>query len=209
MRFSKREKILLSIVLIVALGAVYYFYFLSPFLSEMKSIKDDILKKQSELDILSLENSQLQILGEQIKDLEAQNDELSKKIPIGFDQPDLINFLHGLMEKYAQKMSFDFEAPADLVKIDKIKTTLRFFTNYVNFKAILRQLKESRFNNRILMMDAGIIDASSVSGAPEANSQYNLEVIMMLEFFNLKGEIPSGRAYDFYTPGSGRSNPFK
>ncbi len=230
MKISKREKVLLVFAIVLALGAIYYFYFLSPFLTEMKDISAKATEKESKLQVLDIQNTQLQLMEKQIADLDAQNAEILKTIPSGYDQPELLVYLYQLIEKNGQKASYDFEEPADLVKLDNSKATLHFYTDYAGLKKVLQDLKESRFNNRIVTMAVTLepeesdkkegaqksstskttttktgnrteTTTTTTSGKTSAgsddktdssstvrNAKYPLQVVIVAEFFNLKGE---------------------
>jgi septal ring factor EnvC (AmiA/AmiB activator) len=223
MKLSRREKILLILVVVLALGAVYYFYFLTPFTKEMTQIQSDIAQKQTEFSTLNMQNGQLKLLDKQIDDLKTQNKELLDKIPTGFDQADLLNFIYDLTKSKSDKTSYIFEQPVDYVKIDCQKATLTFNTNYGNLKEILNTLKTCRFNNRIVLMVATTKeqeaakpsdnegDGKSEDGeetADTGNPAYTLNVVLTVEFYNIKGDIPADKKYDFGNGSKGKSNLF-
>ena len=244
MKISKREKTLLIFVIFLALGALYYFYFLSPFMKEMKDIAAKTTEKETQLQVLNIQNSQLKILDEQIAELQTQNADILKTIPTGYNQPELLVFLYQLIQQNGQKTSYNFEETVDLVKLDNSKATLHFYTNYEKLKAVLKQLKECRFNNRIITMAvtleeekpastktddtassatpsktvttttktgnktvtsttttgsktdtadttarSGTTSTDTKSDTKKVNSKYPLQVVMVVEFFNLKGEL--------------------
>lgn len=247
MKLSKRERFLLIFVIILALGVVYYFYCLNPFMNEMKEIKNDIQSKELQLQTLKTQDSALQVLDKQIADLKQQNGDILKKIPTGFSQPELLYFLQKAVGENARKTSFNFELPVDLVKLDNTKATLSFFTDYTKLKKLLTALKESRFNNRILSLTVSTVQekteettdesttpeeteentassasdtetsgdttntkqltASSVAALP-VDKGNNLQAILVVEFFNLKGDALKSKP-DWNTFNTGKTDLFK
>jgi Tfp pilus assembly protein PilO len=207
MKISKREKILLIFALVLGLGAIYYFYFLNPFLADMREIAAKTAEKESKIQVLTIQNTQNKILDEQIKELETKNAELLKTIPTGYNQSELIVYLHDLINQYGKKTSYLFEEPEDLVKLDNSKATLSFNTSYEGLKAILLQLNTCRFNNRITIMTVMLEEekksetkttnkttkktstaSTTKTTATASTTKYPLQVLMVMEFYNLKGE---------------------
>lgn len=245
MKLSKRERFLLIFVFIFALGAVYYFYYLSPFMNGMKEIQKDIQNKQVQLQTLKTQDSALKVLDDQIADLQKQNTGILQKIPAGFNQPELLYFLQQVMGENGKKTSFNFELPVDLVKLDSTKATLSFITDYTKLKKLLTSLKESRLNNRILSLTVSTMQekveeitaettdetdtenttssldlsddgmnttdedmASSSASAPSVDKSNHLQVILVVEFFNLKGEVLKLKP-DWNTFNTGKTDLFK
>jgi len=184
MKLSKREKILIAIVVVLGLGAAYYFYFLTPFLAGMAEIKKDTDAVKVEVDALNIQKSQLKVLDDQITKLQSENKILLSRLPVGFDQPELIAFLDGLFKDKAVKAAYTFDMPVDFQKIDSLRATLDFKTDYANLKEILNTLNASMFNNRVLSLTATLqapepaadtavteeADTTDVSGTDEADT---------------------------------------
>lgn len=218
MKLSLRERILLIIVSVLALGAVYYFYFLTPYLKEMSEIQKDIDAKKVEFDMLSLQSGQLKVLDEQIEKLKTENKDHIEKLPIGFDQPEVLVFLHQLISQNAVKASFNFDPPKDFQKIDSMRASLNFYTDYTNLKKIVESLKACKFNNRIVTLTVSFKpekpetetdnEAEEKTEVTELDTgSYGLQVVLIAEFFNLKGEVPD-KSYDFDTGAKGKADLF-
>ena len=190
MKLSKRERTLLIVVGVLALFAAYYFYFLSPFMADLAKIKTETEQKQAEVNQLSMQNQQITVLEKESANLAEKNKDILQKIPMGFSQPELLQFIYQLILEHGEKTEFTFDIPEDLVKIDSVKATLNFNTDYADLKQILASLKTCRFNNRIVTMEATKIDEET-EAAPDAqpvNTKYDMKVHIEAEFFNLKGE---------------------
>lgn len=223
MNISKREKILIFAVVLLALIGGYYLYYLKPCLDEIQTLNADIADKQLQLSASVQEQSQLDQLEAKIADADEQLALFGGSIAQTFDQPPVLVYISETVSTRAQKGAIYFEQPIQIGQIERCAITVTMTVTYAGLKTVLNAFSDAPYLIRVTQLyaeiatsDAMTDTAMNVAGTtgtdsttgtltgtepPQPTPPVNevLEVKLVLDFYSLSGEIPEGTTYTFDT----------
>lgn len=217
MSMTKREKILIVFVLILAVVCVYYIYFLQPCLKEITDLNSQ--KDINESNIRTNEQIKLKIeeLTQKISDDEKKISKFSDSIFSAIDQPDVIVYLYNTINKYGQKVITNFNSLTNAGQIKVCSVSVTFNGTYNALKCILKELSEGEYLVKVTELTAapfvlppvelpqGESTASPTPKATDEQSSANqspavtdlLSINLTLEFYYIGTEISPGKTYPF------------
>lgn len=224
MSVTKREKILIVIVLILAVCCGYYLYFFKPQSDQIDGLNKSIDTKSVDL----ANNEQIQkVISQLDKEISDDQDKVNKYgsgITKGFDQPSILVYLQEKVSKYADKKSFQFTNITPLGQLQVCPVTVTLECNYSNLKKLLSDLNTGKYLVKIASLSVDkhnddIAATTQTSPSPATNSTISktattsptpapsapdvkkdsLDVTINLEFYNYTGDVPSDTTYPFVT----------
>jgi hypothetical protein len=211
---TKREKILISVVLILAVLCVFFIYFLQPCLNEINNIKTDMVTKGIDVSNKQQMESRLVDLDKQISEGENKIISYGSGITTGFDQPSILVYLKETITKYGEKIMYTFTDISPLGQLQVCPVTINMTGTYSGIKSILSELGAGKYLVKVTGLeayyhvfqteDAGTEQdtsgkkAASPTPAPSADTPKNiLDIILHLEFYNYPGDVPPDTSYPF------------
>ena len=223
MSMSKRERTLVTVVLILALVCAYYLFFLKPHIEEMNTLLMDQSSKEMLVLTYDEQAARLNQIDAEIAENEALATSYSDTISQGFDQPPMLVYLEETVNAHAEKVMFAFKDQKAYGQLEVTPVTATMICSYDGLKSLLSALAEEEYFIKVTNMnvnyspiyeeadtDDGTVDGTvdgtidgTVDGTnDEAETQltvigYNLNVTMELEIYNLAGDIPPDTEYTF------------
>jgi cell division protein FtsB len=214
MSMTKREKILIAVVLILAVICVYYLYILKPSLDQLGKLNADNANKGLSVSTGEQIQAMVESIEEKIADDESRIAQYSDTVLSKFDQPAAIVYLYDTISQYGRKIMFSFEEIKDvqLIKVNRVTVTLN--ATYDGLKKLVKALSEGEYYVKVTGVEASVITPDSDAGVqpsgetglaeepaavPPSPSLPNntLSITMTLEFYNFDGEIPPDKQYTF------------
>lgn len=215
MTMTKREKILIFIVLILAVLCVYYIYFLQPCFKELDNLNSENALKESTLSTNEMIEASTKKATDDIEEIKNDIALMNGSIMQQFDQPAVLVYLDETIRKHANKIMYDFEEITIVgqLKVCQVKVTM--ITTYENLKAILKSLQQGEYFASVVGLEAKLnviieIEDPLASGtedsadkeSPSTDSvpsvpENSLAVGILLEFYNTGEDIPPDREYPF------------
>jgi len=217
MSISKRERMLVVFVLVLALMCAYYLFFLKPYMEEINGLEIDKSTKQLLVTTNSEQAARINQLDEQIAENEAIVDGYSVMISQGCDQPPMLVYLEETINAHAEKVMFAFADVRQYGALEVTPVTVTMVCSYEGLKDLLSALSEDEYFIKVANLHvaySAIVEAPEIddtTGADDtaeldaADTQppevvvigYDLNVTMELEVYNLAGEIPADTVYTF------------
>ncbi len=167
-KLSKRESVLLVLLLIALCGALYYNFILKPYLA--KSV--DIALKTGEVRV-SISDSKAKsaataLLDKSIKDIQDKMGQKFEKVLDSIDRPAIIVMLSKTMRPHASNITLGFPPSYQDLKSNYITTVETTFQSTEDgFQRILTNLETAAYINRVIKAsliltdpEAGICSAS-------------------------------------------------
>jgi hypothetical protein len=211
MSMTKREKILIVIVLILAVFFVYYMYLLKPRLDESEALKLDIENKKQ----LIATNEQMQKNVHEIDErnslYEGRLSQYGGSILEDFDQPSALVYLSDIVSKHAKKLTIAFERVNETNHVRINKAMLTMNSTYDGLKSVLKSLDEGSYFLKVTgltitqerpeeVLAEETADAEGKTSTPEETSapaENSLNVTMTLELYNFGADLPPDKQYPF------------
>lgn len=225
MSMSKREKILILIVLILAAAGVFYIYLLKPNLDTVNELSLQRINKESMLSNQDIQQKEAAELSNQIDILEKEIAGYNQNIVQGFDQPEILVYLENTINAHGKKMMFSFGSIEHIGKMDVCPVTVTMTGTYDGLKSILRELSSGKHIIKVTSLNAAQmgsmppsqpLDTSSISDLglnidelldnedsvaatppPNTDGTKELQVTLTLEVYTMSGDIPADKAYSF------------
>ena len=216
MSISKRERTLVTFVLILAVVCAYYLFFLKPYTEEMNALKMDQSSKEMLVLTYDEQAARLSQIETEITENEALAASYSDTISQGFDQPPMLVYLEETVNAHAEKVMFAFQELRTFGQLEVTPVTATMICSYDGLKALLSALAEEEYfikvtnlhvNYSPIYEDADLGDTGDTGDIGDGTEDetvsqltvigYNLNVTMDLEIFNLVGNIPSDTEYTF------------
>lgn len=157
MNISKRERTLITIVLILAVIAAYYVFFLKPYIDDFGELSSQRTTKSVDLETKTMQQAQVDKLDEQIAGLTEEIESTIANIPQGFDQPPMLVYLEETVNTHAQKIAFTFKHPEMDGQMTITPVTISMYSSYDGLKAILQEFSSGKYVIRVTGMRAGIV----------------------------------------------------
>lgn len=215
MTISKREKILILIVVLLALFGAYYLYYLKPCIDDIQSLKLDNESKELQLSADEMQQSQLVLMQSKVDDIDTQLASYGD-FAQAFDQPPVLVYISDTVQAAAQKGSISFMQPEQIGQIARCAITITMSCTYDGLKKILEDFSGAPYLLRVTQLSAVIPVADPTStnaGNDTATNSTNTEgdtasatsvptpgvlnITMVLDFYSLAGEIPEDTVYAF------------
>jgi len=229
MSISKRERILIFAVIIIAAIGAYYMLYLKPCLDDISALNADVTVLQQEKDDAALQNAQSAQLLEDIAKMETDLALYGDTITHTFDQPPVLVYLSDTVNTYADKSTIDFERTEQTEEaglIQRYTITVRMVATYDGLKQLIAALEDAPYLMRISELslstdievpvvnqeetadtgdDAGTdttasTDTASSETQVDASLYKLIGVEMTLDFYCLSEPLSDDAIYSFDTP---------
>jgi len=204
MNMSKREKVLVSVVMVLAVFCMYYLIFFKPNMDEMHTVNADIEEKTLECSNVQQQQQIINSMNKAISGNEAKIAELSKSITTGFDQPAALVYLEQTVNQYATKVGFVFTSNEQIGQLDACSVSITMASSYDGIKKLLAAFADSPYFIKVVSLQAAVDSeqqqaAANTAGTDSAtpattslvSSDGKLSVVMGIEIYAQPGE-PSG-----------------
>ena len=225
MSISKRERILIIVVVLLALLGAYYLYYLKPNMDEVSELNSDIENLQLQKSAHDQQTTQAELLKSQIEDMDEQLALYGDSIAHSFDQPPVLVYLSDTINTYASKNLIQFDMTQQTGPIERYVITITMTATYDGLKQVLSALEDSPYLIRISGMSISTDTQITVMGtetdteetestdtaagsdisSDTTNQQVpisslkSIAVTLTADFYCLAGEIPEDAAYEFDT----------
>lgn len=213
MNMTKRERILVSVVLVLAVFCLYYIFFLKPNMDELKTVNSDIESKEELVTSVRQEKQILSSAEETISGNEEKISELSDGISVGFDQPVILVYLEDTVNEYAKKVTFSFSDERQIGQLNVCPAKITMTSSYDGIKSILSDFENGPYFIKVVslnvMTDAKMeSETDSASDNPDeqpattvktvtADKDDDLIVTISVEFYSQLGDLVEASGYGF------------
>ena len=211
MKISKRETILIVVIIFAITGAAYYIYYWVPTMDEIEQINMSIEQKQ--IKIVSMNNAidQIDTLKEEIKALEELINQQTEDIPEGVSHAHQLVSITNIMNGRGNDISIFFNQSTEAYEnYQKNVANVNFSTSYEKLLDILARFKELDMTNQIVKLDVSYSGDATTSYV-ELLEGYYLSVALNVEYYSfykpLDAEPPAKENWE-YSPIEYK-NPFR
>lgn len=170
MTMTKREKILICIVLVLAVLFVYYMYFFQPCMNELNELNNQKSSKESTLSAYQQIESRIEEIDKNIEGYKNDITQMSGNIMPRLDQPAVLVYLNDTIGDYdAEKIMYDFEEVAEIgqLKVCQVKVTMN--CTYEILKKILKSLEEGEYFSKVVGIEAGWSSSEGIMVGDDSN----------------------------------------
>lgn len=154
MTMSKREKVLVSIVLVLGLFCLYFLAYLNPKLNELRTLNIDIENKAVDASNVQMQEQIIAGIERAITANEDKIAALNAGITTGFDQPALLVYLEQTVSEHATKTSLIFPDFQRVGQFDVCFATIVMTSDYEGLKALLAAFGESPYFIKVVSLKA-------------------------------------------------------
>jgi len=223
MSLSKRERVLLIVVALLAVAALYIMFYFKPFIETYNETQDEIDTLLIEQNTLNQQNAQTENLLTQVNSLDAQLAQYGDGVTHAFDQPAVLVYLSDTVNQYAQKNTITFEYAAQTGTVEQYSIRVTLITTYDGLKQLLAALDDAPYMMRISAMSAFIYEPLTTVAADDALDTTDttndptgatppqggslaapdpelISVDLQLNFYCLSNPLPEDADYTFDTP---------
>lgn len=190
MKLSKREIMLLTLALVIMIGALYYNYFYSPIKNDISTLQSEISAQTQQLAVAKAQAMGMEAL---VKKTEKLSNDLKQQYPEFlncFEQANILVFLNDLISPYGLKSSITFKDIEEkgISRIAKVHITLS--TDYYGLIRILESLEQAVYYNEVesLIISSRTFDQSSIDSDNDF-THYTLKVELTLGFIFFTDKI--------------------
>lgn len=221
MSISKRERILIIVVVLLALLGAYYLYYLKPSMDEVSALNSDIENLQLQKSAHDQQKSQAELLKSQIEGMDEQLALYGDGIAHSLDQPPVLVYLSDMINHHASKNAIQFDIAGQTGPIERYMITITMTATYDGLKRVLSALEDSPYLIRVSGMsvstDTQIVVVGTDTGTEEtggtdaqagsdtvseqvpASSSKMVTVTLTADFYCISGAIPEDSPYGFDT----------
>lgn len=150
-KLSKREKVLISLLLVLACVAGYFFLYLTPQNNLVKELEAGIAEKTQELDAAELRLLRFAALTNESDKNLLDWAALIENIPEGFNDADILTRIQKIIIPHTDNVSIAFpDGGTALEEMTIYPVTIGFTTGYETLKDILTSFYWEDTENRII-----------------------------------------------------------
>ncbi len=209
MTMTKREKILVSIVLVMAVVCVYFLFFLKPNMDEFRLLSNDITDKEMMSSTVQQQKQIIASMDKAIEDNEARIKELSGGISTGFDQPAVLVYLEKTVNEHATKVTFTFNDMHQVGQLYVCPVSISMVSGFDGLKALMTAFNDSPYFIKVVAVNVtkpelqaipateeGDTGETTVPSSPVADID-EMNITLDIEFYGQPGSVEAGKTYDF------------
>lgn len=205
MKLTKRELILLIIVLVAGVGFLFVNYVYIP-------LDNDVEELDEQYSLLLEDEKKVKDLSIKIKALEKELMEIEEST-IGvfdgmveiWDQAEILVYLENIMEDLCYKYDINSYTPVDVVSIRSADINFSIETTYTNLKKILERLEDGKYYCSIEDID---ITNKMTDGEPDSLEVMEITVDFTIRFYAKGQGSDYPIEYDFMKGKFNKSNIF-
>lgn len=208
MTMTKREKVLVSIVLVLGLFCLYFLAYLNPRLNELRTLNLDIENKAVDATNVQMQEQIIAGIDRAITANEEKIAALNTGISAGFDQPALLVYLEKTVNEHATKTSIIFSDFQRVGQFDVCSATIAMTSSYEGLKALLAAFGESPYfikvvslkaeldTERLMEAAAAQTEAAEGGAVPVPSVDEPINVKMDIQIYTQPGAVGAA-VYDF------------
>ena len=149
MSISKRERVLIFAVIVLAVIGAYYMLYLKPCLDDISALNADVTVLQQEKVAAGQQKAQSEQLLTEISGMDEQLLQYGDSITHTFDQPSVLVYLSDTVGTYATKNTIDFAQTEQTGLIQRYEITVRMVTTYDGLKQVIAAFEDAPYLMRI------------------------------------------------------------
>lgn len=176
MKISTREKVSISITLVIIFVILYFNLFYKNIHHDIITIKNQIHKNKEDMAAASHYSSQIVELKSKLLELANHSNKIPQVVDTNKVSPHIIVFIEEAIEGLGLGTKVKFLDTQEEVEYNIITIALNFETSYDNIKKIISSIEKSPWP---LMMDNIIINKKQ---SELINSSYDWDVELLLHF---------------------------
>lgn len=143
-KISKREKIMLAVLLVLIVGCVYYLFFLTPNLEQQAKLKKEITAMDDQVIMAQAKVGHLNKMKQELKEIIEQNAEI-KAVPAFDNSKKLMNSLNLILGK-AIRYTLSFVGTEETDGIVRREVSLTYeCATYDDARAILQDIHDGKY----------------------------------------------------------------
>lgn len=144
MKLTKREIILLVIVLVLGSTFLYAKYVYSPLDKDIKKLKDEYEQLVEEEAKVKLLDEKIKILKDELLEIENSSNEAYEGMLDIWDQAANLVYMEKVTKNLCDKVVINSYTPVDVGNLRSADVNLDIVTNYDNLQKILKNLEEGQ-----------------------------------------------------------------
>ena len=144
MKLTKREIILLVIVLVLGSTFLYAKYVYSPLDKDIKKLKDEYEQLVEEEAKVKLLDEKIKILKDELLEIENSSNEAYEGMLDIWDQAANLVYMEKVTKNLCDKVVINSYTPVDVGNLRSADINLNIVTNYDNLQKILKNLEEGQ-----------------------------------------------------------------
>lgn len=144
MKLTKREIILLVIVLVLGSTFLYAKYVYSPLDKDIKKLKDEYEQLVEEEAKVKLLDEKIKILKDELLEIENSSNEAYEGMLDIWDQAANLVYMEKVTKNLCDKVVINSYTPVDVGNLRSADVNLNIVTNYDNLQKILKNLEEGQ-----------------------------------------------------------------
>lgn len=192
MKLTKRETILIVIVLIAGLSVLFYNYVYTPVqkkIADKQIVHDELVDKVDQAKLLKIE---LATLESELEELEASTEEYYDGLMEMWDQADHLVYAEELFGKLCDNVVLNLFEPVNISTMRAVDVGYSIVTNYSNLEKILDYFENGNYYCTIQSLNIVPESDSEVQWKPQ-----DLEVNLTVRFYSKSQSEEYPESYDF------------
>lgn len=176
MTMTKREKTLVSMLIVLIIICAYWLLFLSPHMKAMAAVKAETAEAETELQNKTEQKIKSDQLLKDLNNKKSQVGELCMGIAQGYDQPAILVYLKKTIEENAVKQTFTFGAKRQIGQMFACPVAVMMQSDYAGLKAVLKVLSGGEYFVKIIGLNVQINnEAAATENATDIEDSTDIE----------------------------------
>lgn len=192
MKLTKREGILLIIVLIAGVLVLFYNFFYMPMQKEIASLETKYEQIEAEADNTKMYNDLTVQLNDELNTLQSDLEQAYVGFPDQWDQAEMLVYIEDLLEDLCDKQTLKIYDKEENGRISSASIGLEIITDYSRMKKILDKFETG---NKFC-----IVETIEIIPKDENDSEWKpvkLEVKLSIKFYTQNKDKEDSKDYEF------------
>ena len=180
MNTAKRDKIILSVLIIIIIAAIMYYVAINPCVKKVKDLNAKIDSASTEIDGFKNKQNMIDNLQIELDEMEAKVAEKEGDMSKFGDSALYLSDFQDITENRATstKILFTDIAASESGQYSIIRANISFECKYDDFKYIMTQL----FENHVNCYDVKVTASGAVLGATEEDGEIDVDSVLTVSF---------------------------
>ncbi len=207
MTMTKREKILVSVVLVMAVFCLYFLFYFKPNIDELNLLNKDISNKETQASTVAQQRQIITAMDKAIEENEARIKVLGGGISTGFDQPSVLVYLEKTVNEHAKKTSFVFSDMNQVGQLYVVPVSISMECRFDGLKALMKAFNESPYFIKVVDIDVEMLpqtipiiqegETTDAVVSTTTTKKEEMAIKLDVEFYSRTGQSEPGIAHEF------------
>lgn len=206
MKLTKRERILLSGALLIAVVAIFVNYVYVPLRKDIKTLTSQAEEISTQIEDAKQKQALVEVLEKQLTDLQKDVDKSLKDVMKTWDEPEILVYIEQTLEQLGSSNLIENYGVISAEGYLNGDINIKLTATNENLKKILKKFEEGKYFNTVQTM---IVAKNTIPDSNGDTKKKELDIELILRFYALDYLTEYTKEYKFMKGKFNKTNIFE